>query len=180
MKEAVKVPEAEDVNEWIAVNTVDFFNEINMLYGSIAQLEVCTSLTCPKMSAGPNGVKIKKPIKVSAPEYADLLMQWVESQLNDESIFPVEYGTPFPKNFQQLVKNIFKRFFRIYAHIYHHHYKKIVEAEADAHLNTCFKHIYYFIDEFKLVGTEDMAPLADLIQRMISKENTTETKVPCK
>jgi hypothetical protein len=34
-----------------AVNTVDFFNQINMLYGTIT--EYCTPEKCPIMSAGP-------------------------------------------------------------------------------------------------------------------------------
>lgn len=29
---AVLLPEGEDLNEWVAVNTVDFFNQINMLW----------------------------------------------------------------------------------------------------------------------------------------------------
>jgi hypothetical protein len=37
----------EDRNEWLAVNTVDFFNQINLLYGSI--VEFCTDRTCPIM-----------------------------------------------------------------------------------------------------------------------------------
>lgn len=44
--------EGEDPNEWIAVNTVDFFNQINMLYGTIT--EFCTEDTCCIMSAGTN------------------------------------------------------------------------------------------------------------------------------
>lgn len=28
---AVVLPEGEDLNEWLAVNTVDFFNQINMV-----------------------------------------------------------------------------------------------------------------------------------------------------
>ena len=36
---------------WVAVNTVDFFNQINMLYGTIT--EFCTEESCPVMSAGP-------------------------------------------------------------------------------------------------------------------------------
>ena len=34
------LPEGEDEHEWLAVNTVDFFNEINLLYGIVA--EFCT------------------------------------------------------------------------------------------------------------------------------------------
>ena len=33
------------------MNTVDFFNQINMLYGTIT--EFCTEESCPVMSAGP-------------------------------------------------------------------------------------------------------------------------------
>lgn len=76
---------------------VDFFNEISLLYGTIT--EFCTPATCAVMSAGVNyeylwadGVKVKKPLKVSAPEYVDLLMSWVETQLNDEQIFPLQLG----------------------------------------------------------------------------------------
>ena len=51
LHDAVMLPEGEDANEWLAVNTVDFFNEINLLYGVIA--EFCTEQACPIMCAGP-------------------------------------------------------------------------------------------------------------------------------
>jgi MOB kinase activator 1 len=51
LRQAVVLPNGEDRNEWLAVNTVDFFNQINLLYGSIT--EFCTDVTCPIMSAGP-------------------------------------------------------------------------------------------------------------------------------
>ncbi|KAL7188319.1 hypothetical protein ACSBR1_038209 [Camellia fascicularis] len=34
-----------------------------------------------------DGVQIKKPTEVSAPKYVEYLMDWIESQLEDESIF---------------------------------------------------------------------------------------------
>jgi len=48
---AVALPENEDLDEWLAVNTVDFYNQANLLYGSIQ--EFCTATSCPIMSAGP-------------------------------------------------------------------------------------------------------------------------------
>jgi MOB kinase activator 1 len=51
---AVQLPDGEDLNEWIAVNTVDFFNQINMLFGTIT--DYCTQESCPVMSAGPKSV----------------------------------------------------------------------------------------------------------------------------
>jgi len=181
MRSAVVLPKGEDLNEWLAVNTVDFFNEISLLYGTIT--EFCTPSTCPVMSAGPqyeylwaDGVKVKKPIKVSAPEYVDLLMSWVETQLNDEHIFPLQLGTPFPKNFlQQHVKVIFKRLFRVYAHIYHSHFQKIVGLGAEAHLNTCFKHFIYFVYEFKLIDPKELEPLKDLIDSLMGKDSGTSS-----
>ena len=53
-----------------------------------------------------------QPIKVSAPEYVDLLMTWVEGQINNERLFPTSTATPFPRDFKSVVSNIFKRLFR--------------------------------------------------------------------
>lgn len=76
---------------------VDFFNQINMLYGTIT--EFCIEETCPVMSAGPkyeyhwaDGQTVKKPIKCSAPKYIDYLMSWVQDQLDDENLFPSKIG----------------------------------------------------------------------------------------
>lgn len=48
--EAVQLPPGEDFKEWLAVNTVDFYNAISILYGTLA--EFCTDRTCEVMSAG--------------------------------------------------------------------------------------------------------------------------------
>jgi len=72
---------------------------------------------------------------------------------------------PFPKNFLNVVKVIFKRLFRVYAHIYHTHFQHIMNLRAEYHLNTCFKHFIYFIDQFNLVDQKELAPLAELIQQ---------------
>eukprot|EP00475_Leptophrys_vorax_P015466 TRINITY_DN217_c0_g1_i3.p1 TRINITY_DN217_c0_g1~~TRINITY_DN217_c0_g1_i3.p1 ORF type:complete len:129 (-),score=31.29 TRINITY_DN217_c0_g1_i3:41-427(-) len=79
---------------------------------------------------------------------------------------------PFPKNFVTIVKTIFKRLFRVYAHIYHSHFEQIKSIGADGHLNTCFKHFIFFIDEFRLVDDQDLEPLKDLIQMRLSEDPT--------
>ena len=65
-------------------------------------------------------------------------------QLDDPRIFPQQYGTPFPHNFQDVVRTIFKRLFRVYAHTYHSHFRNVCSLGEEAHLNTCFKHFMYF------------------------------------
>ncbi len=55
-----------------------------------------------------------KPTPVSAPEYVNLLMTWIENQVSDEAIFPSDPKIPFPSNFSKIVKQIFKRLVRVY------------------------------------------------------------------
>lgn len=172
LKLAVQLPEGEDLNEWIAVNTVDFFNQINMLYGTIT--EQCTTESCPVMSAGPkyeyhwaDGTTVKKPIKCSAPKYIDYLMTWVQEQLDDETIFPSKIGVPFPRNFITIAKTILKRLFRVYAHIYHAHFDDVITLQEEAHLNTSFKHFIYFVHEFNLIEKRELSPMQELIDRMM-------------
>eukprot|EP01087_Luapelamoeba_hula_P012831 TRINITY_DN3624_c0_g1_i3.p1 TRINITY_DN3624_c0_g1~~TRINITY_DN3624_c0_g1_i3.p1 ORF type:complete len:235 (+),score=41.84 TRINITY_DN3624_c0_g1_i3:206-910(+) len=171
LKHAVKLPHNENVNEWIAVHTVDFFNQINLLFSSISQF--CTKEECPVMSAGPDfeylwadGVKVKKPMKVSAPEYVELLLSWVQEHLDDEKMFPVLPEQVFPPDFIATVKNIFKRLVRVYAHIYYSHYEEICALEEEPHLNTCFMHFFFFIREFNLVDKKDFEPLQQLIENL--------------
>ena len=107
----------EDLNEWLAVNTTDFYNAISLFYGALE--EFCTRETCPTMNAGPkyeylwaDGAKFKKPTQMSAPQYMECLFDWVGTQLDDPKIFPQQFGAPFPADFKDVVKNIYKRLFR--------------------------------------------------------------------
>lgn len=45
-------PAGEDINEWLAVNTVFFYNALNVLY-QVLDETLCTAQRCPTMSAGP-------------------------------------------------------------------------------------------------------------------------------
>lgn len=171
LRDAVVLPPGEDLNEWLAANTLDFFNAISVLYGCLA--EDCTAQTCPRMRAGPSyeyrwadGVKIKKPVDCSAPEYVTYLMEWVEEQLDDERVFPQKPGAPFPPGFVDVVRTIFKRLFRVFAHIYHAHFSKMATFGAEAHLNTCFKHFVLFSRQFSLVEPREMVPLQQLIDNI--------------
>jgi MOB kinase activator 1 len=173
---AVVLPEGEDLNEWLAVNTVDFFNHVNMLYGTIT--EFCTPTECPVMCAGPrfeyhwqdtNSALYRRPTKMSAPEYVDCLMNWAQSQLDDEELFPSKVGVPFPKNFPAVVKSILRRLFRVYAHIYNHHFAQVCALSIEAHLNTSYRHFLLFITEFQLVERRELAPLVELNEAILGE-----------
>eukprot|EP01006_Ploeotia_vitrea_P051661 TRINITY_DN67584_c0_g3_i1.p1 TRINITY_DN67584_c0_g3~~TRINITY_DN67584_c0_g3_i1.p1 ORF type:complete len:243 (+),score=31.09 TRINITY_DN67584_c0_g3_i1:48-731(+) len=163
LRSSVRCPSDMDYNTWISVQTVDLYNITNLLYGSIS--EFCTAETCKKMSSGPTveyrwkDPGRKKPVSVTAPQYVDLLMSWIETLINDESVFPTEEGQPFPKDFPDVVKNIARRLFRVYAHIYYAHFEKICQLEEESHLNTAFKHFLFFCCEHHLIDEQEITPI---------------------
>lgn len=168
LKLVVKKPHDETFDDWLAVHVVDFFNRVQLLYGTVA--EVCTEESCPIMSGGPkyeylwqDGVEFKKPKALSAPDYIDHLMDWIQNQIFDETLFPRDCSTNFPPNFKKTCMKILKRLYRVFVHVYIHHFDRITALDAEAHSNTLFKHYYYFVKEFHLVDDKEFEPLADLI-----------------
>ncbi|ODQ50673.1 Sid2p-Mob1p kinase complex regulatory subunit Mob1 [Saitoella complicata NRRL Y-17804] len=175
LKKAVQLPEGEDLNEWLAVNTVDFFQQINMLYGTIT--EFCTPTSCPMMSAGPTHEYLwhdppnyPSPTSLPASTYIDLLFTRTQSLLDNPLIFPQKPGIPFPRNFRDEVSAVLRRLFRVYAHIYWEHYAVVRELGLEAHLNTGLKHFVCFCREFGVVGEKEFEPLRELVDEMM-KDN---------
>ncbi|PWN23713.1 hypothetical protein BCV69DRAFT_279637 [Microstroma glucosiphilum] len=185
LRAAVLLPEGEDLDEWLAVNTVDFFNHLNMLYGTIT--EFCTPASCPSMSAGPRyeyhwldpaDPKYKKATRLSAPDYVDCLMAWTQALLDDAEIFPSKVGVPFPPNFQSTVKSILRRLFRVYAHIYNHHFAHICALSVEAHLNTSYRHFLLFVSEFDLIDPKELAPLVELNEAILEERDNASASSP--
>ena len=176
LKQAVRLPEGEDLNEWLALNVSEFYNQLSMLYATIT--EFCTPEKCPIMCAG-HGYKYRwrdddstELQEVSAPEYANKLFLWVTQLLDNEAIFPSTSGTPFPDDFIVIVKNIMKRFFRIDAHCYYHHLDNFQALNTIEILHTSFKHFIFFSKEFNLIPADQLEPLRDFIDKLISDENS--------
>lgn len=75
LRAVVRTPEGEDVNEWIASNVVDFYNEISLLYGLAS--DDAERFTKPG-EGYPIGFEYrwkngtKAAIRLSSPEYVDV------------------------------------------------------------------------------------------------------------
>ena len=83
---------------------------------------------------------------------------------------------PFPKTFIPITKKILSRLFRVFVHVYIHHFNAIKSLGVEAHVNTCYKHFYFFVTEFNLVPSKELEPLTDLTMRLIpSAANTSPT-----
>lgn len=85
---------------------------------------------------------------------------------------------PFPKSFPQLCKKILTRLFRVFVHVYIHHFDRIVSIGAEAHVNTCYKHFYYFVTELELVSAKELEPLNEMTKRICTDVETTRTNSP--
>jgi MOB kinase activator 1 len=173
-KKLVQCPEYMDLNEWLAANVFDFFNYINLFYGSIS--EYCTWKECPSMTAGhveyPWIDSFKKSVKIPAPMYIDHVFTFIQNSTRDEFVFPTKAGnllelqvdSEFPKDFINTVKSIFKQLFRVIGHIYHSHYDKILHFSGEGHLNTLTAHFLAFSREFELIDKKELLPLQELLE----------------
>jgi len=159
-------PDGLDINEWLASHTIGFFEHTNLVYGTIS--EFCNLSTCPDMVVpGPRHhlwVDDKgKKSRVSAPQYVDYVMTFVQKTINDETIFPTKHGNEFPPMFDLVVKKIHKLLFHVIAHIYHSHFREVVLLGLHAHLNSLFAHIVEFSFKFHTVEEKETEVLQDLI-----------------
>jgi MOB kinase activator 1 len=173
LREAVRRPEAEDLNEWIAKNVSDSFRHVKLLYNTIT--EFCTPASCPSMTAG-GGFKYLweeadgSRLDLSAPDYIQRLLSSVDQQIENDAIFPTAPGDPFPDDFEAIVQRIMRRLFRIYAHCYYHHLQSFTMLQTQPHLNTCFKHFVFFANEFQLVERDQLDPLRDMVDEILRSE----------
>ncbi|XP_065835593.1 MOB kinase activator 2-like [Oscarella lobularis] len=171
LRQMVLLPPGTDKNEWIASQTLAYFNHFNLIYGAIS--EMCTPVSCPLMTAGStvytwHDDKHKK-VKLSAPQYVDLIMTTCQKQLQDESLFPTKFGQDFPSHFVTSIRKIYRWLFHVGSHVYQHHYQDIIDLHLCKHLNTLFTHFIFFSNEFELLDSKDLSPLADLVENILGR-----------
>jgi MOB kinase activator 1 len=165
--ESIRLPDGENLNDWLSASIYDFYNELTAIYAMISRS--CTAQTCPEMSAGPSfkyfwqdNRKFKKPTMLPAPQYVTNVFMWAEKLMNNEQIFPSSEDQEYPAEFLDVVKNIFKRLFRVYAHCYHHHLVDFRTLEAETTLNAAFRHFALFVKEFDLIPDPELGALREV------------------
>ncbi|CAE6429536.1 unnamed protein product [Rhizoctonia solani] len=158
-KTIVMLPKYCDVNEWVAVNICDFYNNLNMFYGALT--EVCTMQSCPTMSAGPSLEytwvdQSRKAVKLPAPTYIDYVMTWLQNMLDDDNVFPTKAGREFPSTFASVAKHVYRQLLRVFAHIYHAHYPALLHLSSEGHFNSLFAHFLAFGKQYDLLEIKDI------------------------
>ncbi|KAG5273971.1 hypothetical protein AALO_G00157760 [Alosa alosa] len=160
------LPHGLDLNEWMATNTISFFQLVTLISSALSEL--CTSTSCPTASGPGDRVYFWKDesgrkLKCSAPLYTDYALSYIQELLSDEDVFPVRADADFPAGFIFLVQKVFLLMFRTLAHLYSAHYTQLVAMEMHPHLNTVFTHLVLFCQSFQLLEPQEIEPLQDLI-----------------
>ncbi|XP_005990979.1 MOB kinase activator 2-like [Latimeria chalumnae] len=178
----VALPKGMDQNEWLASNTVAFFNHVNLLYSAVS--DFCTAHACPVMAAW----KILylwtdergKKVQCSAPHYVDYVTTFTHKFLMDEDLFPTKQGKSFPKCFDSTLQKIFQHLFHVLAHIYSAHSQEIATLDLYPHLNTLYLHFVLFAREFRLLDSKELSVMegltTELLQAVSSPQPHTKQK----
>ncbi|CEP64942.1 Mob2p LALA0_S15e00870g [Lachancea lanzarotensis] len=168
-KTIVQLPKYVDLGEWVALNVFEFFTNLNLFYGIVA--EYVTADAYPTMNAGPHTDYMwldanSRQVSLPAGQYIDLALTWINNKVSDQTLFPTQNGFSFPPNFVQDIQRIMVQMFRIFAHMYHHHFDKIIHLSLEAHWNSLFAHFVSFAKEYNLIDRRDMSPLEPLIENL--------------
>ena len=168
LRSAVRKPDRENRDEWVAYNLFDFHKQVCMLFGTVS--EHCTMDRCPEMTAGQHKYlwsSGNETVEFRAYDYITRSLDWIEEQLSDEDIFPTEsVDKKFPDDFQSVCQVIARRLFRVFAHVYHNHLTHVKLAKIEAHMNTNLKHFIYFVREFDLITPKEQEPLRDYVDKL--------------
>lgn len=171
MKEAVKLPKNVVLEEWLATHCVDFYNDATALW------EICyddaSQYTQPGEGFPPSfeyrwaETPKDKPKRCSAPEYVNHVFNWIEDQIQNENLFPVDDKAHFVPEFGDISHKIFTRIFRVYAILYHSHFEVFHAQGAAKHLNTNFKHFMFFAYCHNMLESKEFGALKELVDEHI-------------
>ena len=158
------------VNEWLATNTLGFFTLVDLIAASV--MEYCTVDMCPEMTAGATQYfwtdEKNRKQKLPAPNHINLAMSYIQTQLQDENIFPTKFGHDFSPDFILVIKRMYRHMLHTIAHLYYHHFQILKELSLHCYLNSLMLHFAYFTKHFALLESKDLDPLSDLIELLFT------------
>jgi len=161
----VDLPAGLDYNEWLASYTIQIFEYVNLVYGTIS--EHCTTNGCPDMTAPGSKTYLwydekGKKNRCPAPQYIDYVMTYTQRTISDESYFPTKYANQFPSGFESHVRKMLRLLFHVIAHMYAAHFREIALLGLHPHLNSTFALLVALQRRFNLIEPKEMEVLSDL------------------
>lgn len=152
-------PEGEDLNEYIGAKTVEFYNDLAMLFESVI-VDAREKYKRPGYGFPPEFIYYwtedveagTEVAALTAPDYMEKALVWIDKVLDDRTIFPIDQSVDFPGDFiSNHICKIFTFMFRVFAILYHGHYELLVQNKVANLLNTALKHFIFFSIRFNLL-----------------------------
>ena len=169
----ITCPPGEDVQEWIASNTIKFYIDLALVYESVVD-EAKQKYPAAGDGFPPgyqylwieNNEEEGKSEKVSGPEYIEKALKWIDKSFDDKTMYPRSRKEEFAADFQDETYQTLVIMFRIFAILLFFDFGKISQ-EIQVILNTQFKHFIFFCNHFNLmVDNEEVGPLRDLVTKI--------------
>lgn len=165
LRSMVDLPAGVDYNEWLASYTIQIFEYVNLVYGTIS--EHCTTNGCPDMTAPQSKTYLwydekGKKNRCPAPQYIDYVMTYTQRTIGDESYFPTKYAKEFPSGFESHVRKMLRLLFHVIAHMYAAHFREIALLGLHPHLNSTYALLVALQRRFNLIEPKEMEVLSDL------------------
>ncbi|CAG9800405.1 unnamed protein product [Chironomus riparius] len=178
LRSMVDLPTGVDYNEWLASYTIQIFEYVNLVYGTIS--EHCTTNGCPDMTAPQSKTYLwydekGKKNRCPAPQYIDYVMTYTQRTISDESYFPTKYAKEFPSGFESHVRKMLRLLFHVIAHMYAAHFREIALLGLHPHLNSTYALLVALQRRFNLIEPKEMEVLADLEQALHLSDDVTTT-----
>ena len=92
LHEVSKLPIRMDRKEWLATNCLQFFNHINSQYEVMSEFCSCSSMCVGTNVYEWQDGKSSKKQKLSARQYVDTGMAFIQRNMEDENTFPTKFG----------------------------------------------------------------------------------------
>ncbi|MES1918662.1 Mitotic exit network component [Bonamia ostreae] len=155
IEEASSCPKNLNKDEWIAINIAFFYNEISVLYASIAKHCNENNEQCAN-SKNKTNVYTKKHIRNKLNQISNLF--------SDHAFFPVDRSVPLREDICDILSQISQGILKIFEHIYiaHHH-----EFSSLPMLNAFFLHFTEFNFQNNVLGDVDLGLLRPLYHKLL-------------
>jgi len=148
--------------EVLAQKAFEFYFKTQDLYVLLVDGNKCNDKVCSTMTIMAKYQQLI-PDSESAPSYIGNTFAWIESQLNNNYVFPETEDVPFPENFLYIVHEIFTELFRIHEHILFQHLDCLPDINLDEEFNTQFIALYKFVRDFELLSEDELQPFNEIL-----------------
>ncbi|CAL6010571.1 Mob1/phocein_family protein [Hexamita inflata] len=157
-KGLIELPRGELEDEWIAFNLFEI-SEFTSLFAKLLA-QVCS---CQQMTAGAGyeymWTTSEQQSSIPASEYVQKVLDFVQQQMSDQKLFPIEPGVPFPRGFKHVASQILRRILRVYIHAYLDHQPMLDQLEIREQFCQCLIFVLKFGKKFELLGNADFEPI---------------------